>query len=433
MTSSDLVCRENEWLLEFIEQRRKSARRTMPTKIEQTVSGIIKRVNTIGDKALVDYTRWFDKLELNPSEFRISKEEISSAYSKVSKKQISALKEMISRIKRVAERTLEGVSFSMDIDGTQIIQTFRPLSEIGCYVPGGEAAYPSSLIMCAVPALVAGVSRIVVCTPPKIEGVNPLILIAADMCNIEEIYQIGGPQAIIAMAFGTYTIQPVQKIVGPGNAFVAQAKRMILDRTLIDMPAGPSELLVIADDTASAKNIALDLISQAEHSRDAISILLSPSEKLCDEVITLLRELIPKSNREQIVRDSLHQNGGIFVCKSISECIQLANDFAPEHIEIVTENAKELAELITSAGLILLGDYTPVSASDYCLGVNHVLPTQGYASIYSGLSVLDFIRIVRIAETNKEALENISDTICTLAEAEGLLDHAKAIKGRFER
>ena len=286
--------------------------------------------------------------------------------------------------------------------------------------------------MCVVPARVAGVKRIVVCTPPKESGVNPLILVAADLCGISEIYQVGGAQAIAALSLGTQTIRPVQKIVGPGNAFVAHAKKMVSNQTLIDMPAGPSELMVIADDTASPMNIALDMISQAEHSTDAISILVSPSEDVCEAVISELTRLIPDIPRKETVCQSLTQNGGIFLCENLEKCVELVNEFAPEHVQIMTENSEEVSSRITSAGLILLGNSTPVAASDYCLGTNHVLPTQGYCSIYSGLSVLDFVRIVRVAETSKEALKELSETICTLAEAEGLVNHSRAISRRFE-
>ncbi|MGY5880562.1 MAG: histidinol dehydrogenase [Candidatus Thorarchaeota archaeon] len=431
-SSIEIEIRNEEMFSEFIELKRRLVRNRLSSTTEQVVQGIISRVSNQGDKALIEYTRWFDKIELTQVQLRIPKEELKAAYARVSEQEISALKEMMSRIRRVAERTLEGLEFSLDIEGTKISSTVRPLAEIGCYVPGGSAAYPSSLIMCTVPAVVAGVKRIVVCTPPKEDGVNPLTLVAADLCGIEEVYQVGGAQAIAALSIGTQTIRPVQKIVGPGNAFVALAKRMVSNQTLIDMPAGPSELMVIADETASPRNIALDLISQAEHSNDTISILVSPSEKLCSNVTIQLTELIPESSRKDTVCESFKQNGGVYICDTLEKCIDLVNEFAPEHVEIMTTNAREVASQITSAGLILLGDYTPVAASDYCLGTNHVLPTEGYASIYSGLSVLDFIRIVRIAETSKTALIGISDTVCTLAQAEGLLNHARAIRGRFE-
>jgi histidinol dehydrogenase len=431
-SSIDIRIKTVERFSEFVELKRNLVRNQLSKRSEQVVQGIISRVGKQGDKALLEYTRWFDKIELTQSNLRIPKESLKTAYSKVSEQEIDALREMISRIKKVAERTLEGLKFSLDINGTKISSTVRPLKEIGCYVPGGNAAYPSSLIMCAVPAGVAGVDRIVVCTPPKEEGVNPLTLVAADLCGISEVYQVGGAQAIAALSIGTESIQPVQKIVGPGNAFVSLAKKKVSNRTSIDMPAGPSELMVIADGSASPRYIALDLISQAEHSNDAISILVSHSERLCNDVISQLTELIPESSRRDLVYESFKQNGGVYFCDSLEKCIALANEFAPEHVQIMTSNARQVADQLTSAGLILIGNDTPVAASDYCLGTNHVLPTEGYASVYSGLSVLDFVRIVRIAETNADALEEISDTICTLAEAEGLFGHARAIRGRFE-
>jgi histidinol dehydrogenase len=285
--------------------------------------------------------------------------------------------------------------------------------------------------MCAIPAQVAGVERIVVTTPPKVDGINPLTLVAADICGVDEIYQVGGAQAIAALALGTESIRPVQKIVGPGNAYVALAKSRLSNLTLIDMPAGPSELLVIADESAFAKSIALDLVSQAEHSTDSISVLISCSEDLCKTVSEELETLLQDIQRNEIVAESLKQNGGIYYFSSIEDCIKFANEFSAEHVQIMTRNADEIANKITSAGLILLGNYSPVAASDYGLGVNHVLPTQGYATTLSGLTVLDFVKIVRIVESTKDALRITADTMCILAEAEDLPNHARAIQGRL--
>lgn len=399
--------------------------------VEQKVRGILNRVREMGDKALMQYTRWFDGIDLQPSEMRLTAEKISLAYEQVGRAEIDAMRVASERLREVVERTRDALSFSIDLSGTTITQRLEPLTDVGCYVPGGEAAYPSSLLMCAIPAQVAGVKRIVVCTPPREDGVSPLTLIAADMCNVEEIYQIGGAQAIAAMAFGTESIPPVQKIVGPGNKYVALAKRMVSDNTLIDMPAGPSELLVIADESANAGSVALDMISQAEHGDDAVSILVTISEGFASEVLAELERLVGTSPRQKQVRNSLGENGGIFCVDTLDDCITFANDFAAEHVQIMTKNPREVAERIRNAGLVLLGEYTPVAASDYGLGVNHVLPTKGYAKLYSGLSVLDFVRLVRIVELSKEGLEDISDALCTLAKAEGLSNHARAIQGRF--
>jgi histidinol dehydrogenase len=400
--------------------------------LDERVSGIINRVRDHGDKALIEFSRWFDKVTLTPAMLTIPNESITTAYTQVSAEEIKALEEIAFRLRKVSEYTLSRVSFSIDLEGTSITSTYRPLASVGCYVPGGIAAYPSSLLMCAIPARVAGVERIVVCTPPKADGINPLTLVASDICGVDEIYQVGGAQAIAALALGTETIRPVQKIVGPGNAYVALAKSKVSSQTLIDMPAGPSELLVIADESASAKSVALDLISQAEHSTDSISILISTSEYLCNAVVNELDTLLQNIQRKDIVIESLMQNGGIYWCGTIEDCIKFANEFSPEHLQIITKDAKEIAKQITSAGLILLGNYTPVAASDYCFGVNHVLPTQGYARTQSGLSILDFIKIVRVVKSTRDALLGVTETISTLAESEKLPNHARAIQGRLK-
>ncbi|MFW9802634.1 MAG: histidinol dehydrogenase [Candidatus Thorarchaeota archaeon] len=428
-----LEIRDPELLPEMITRTRSPNSGKHSPVMERQVNGIINRVSAFGNKALIEYTRWFDKVELTSSKLQISEEEIAEAYSKVDEDEIMALQEVSFRLREMSEKALSQLTFSADIDGTSVTSTARPLDEVGCYIPGGTASYPSSLLMCAVPARVAGVRRIVVCTPPKPQGVSPVTLVAADMCGVEEVYQVGGAQAIAALSFGTETIRPVQKIVGPGNAYVTLAKKKVSGRTQIDMPAGPSELLVLADDSAPARTIALDLISQAEHSPNAIALLISPSRNLCSQVVRELDILLPDSERSETVAESLRKNGGVYCCYSLNDCISFANDFAPEHIQIMTKNAQEVAKSITSAGLILLGNFTPVAASDYGLGVNHVLPTQGYASLYSGLSVLDFIRIVYLVESNENALRSVANTIITLAEAEGLPGHAQAIRGRLDQ
>ncbi len=407
--------------------------RNLPScAVKQKVRSIINRVRNQGDKAILDFTRWIDKIHLTQGQLKIPVDSFKEAYSQVSKEHVLALEELSSKLRIVSEKMLERISFSLDIEGTNVENTYRPLRDVGCYVPGGEAAYPSSLLMCAIPAQVAGVRRIVVCTPPKSEGVHALTLVAADMCGVKEVYQVGGAQAIAALAYGTETISPVQKIVGPGNMYVAEAKKVVAKQTLIDMPAGPSEVLVIADETASVSSIALDMISQAEHGADAVSVLVATSKELCNSVAGAITALLPASPRKEIIEASLKKNGGIYYLESLEECIQFANLFGAEHLQIMTSDAREVSNQIESAGVILLGNYTPVAASDYGLGVNHVLPTQGFSATCSGLSVLDFVRIVRIAESTKTALEPVADSMCVLAEAEGLENHARAIRGRFE-
>jgi histidinol dehydrogenase len=287
--------------------------------------------------------------------------------------------------------------------------------------------------MTAVPAKTAGVPRIVVCSPPTTKGtINPLILVAADICEVNEIYKVGGAQAIAALAYGTETIKPVKKIVGPGNKYVTTAKILVSKDVAIDMPAGPSEVLVLADETANPQLIALDMISQAEHGADSVAGLITTSEKLAEEVVSWLNKMAASADRGTIVRKALADYGFAITCKSIDEMVALANDFAPEHVEIITRNPMKIADRITSAGVILIGPYSPVSLSDYGSGTNHVLPTGGFGHAFSGLSVLDFARRVSIVESSREGLLQVKNHVKVLTEAENLPNHYKAIEARFK-
>jgi histidinol dehydrogenase len=287
--------------------------------------------------------------------------------------------------------------------------------------------------MTAVPAKIAGVPRIVVCSPPTTKGtVNPLILVAADICEVNEIYKVGGAQAIAALAYGTETIKPVKKIVGPGNKYVTMAKVLVSKDVAIDMPAGPSEILVLADETANPQLIALDMISQAEHGADSVAGLITTSEKLAEEVVSWLNKMAASTDRGTIVRKALIDYGFVITCKSIEEMVALANDFAPEHVEIITRNPMKVADRITSAGVILIGPYSPVSLSDYGSGTNHVLPTGGFGHAFSGLSVLDFARRVSIVESSREGLLQVKNHVKVLTEAENLPNHYKAIEARLK-
>ncbi|MFX0067430.1 MAG: histidinol dehydrogenase [Candidatus Hermodarchaeota archaeon] len=400
-------------------------------ELKTYVNSIISEVRKRGDEALVHFTKKFDKAILKTKNIRVTEKEIMDAYSKVEEKQISALEFMKKKVVTFEKHLLERISVTVGND-IKVHVASRPIPNVGCYVPGGEAAYPSTLIMTVAPAKVAQVPRVVVCSPPSREGtVNPLTLVAADICKTDEIYKVGGAQAIAALAYGTKTIKPVRKIVGPGNKFVTMAKLLVSYEVAIDMPAGPSEVLVLADKTANSRLVALDLISQAEHSAESVSGLITTSKKLAEKVVGDLKKIVPSLRRSRIINESFLRRGFIILCENMNEAINFTNNFAPEHLEIVTEKPMEVAEKIKSAGLILVGPYAPVSASDYCFGTNHVLPTGGFGHVFSGLSVLDFIKIINFIEGSKAGLLNLKENIRILAEAENLPNHFLAVEGRF--
>ncbi len=416
----------------WMEKRRKTGR-VGTKKLETYVRSIIGEVKEKGDAALIEFTKKFDNVDLSPQNLRVSQGEIKRAYETVSEEQISALRFMKERVENLEKRLLDRVTVQLEENGVKVYGFPRPIQSVGCYVPGGEAAYPSTLVMTAVPAKVAGVPRVVVCTPPARNGqVNALSLVAADLCKVDEVYRVGGAQAVAALAYGTETLKPVRKIVGPGNRYVTMAKLLVSRDIAIDMPAGPSEILVLADGTADARIIALDMISQAEHSIDSISGLITTSKKLAEGVTAELRKRISAIPRGGIVAEALQRKGFIILCQAMDEAIELANIFAPEHLEIITENPGRVAEKIASAGLVLMGSTTPVATSDYCLGTNHVLPTSGFSHTLSGLSVLDFIRRVNFVECSPEGLQRLRHNVRVLAEAEDLPNHSLAVEGRFK-
>jgi len=300
-------------------------------------------------------------------------------------------------------------------------------------VPGGQAAYPSSVLMAAVPASVAGVKRVVICSPPSERGLNPLMLVACDICRVGEVYKVGGAQAIAALAYGTQTIRPVLKIVGAGNIYVTYAKMEVSKDVAIDLPAGPSEILVLADGEADARLIALDLVAQAEHGASSICGLLTTSSSLIKAVEEELLNIVSEAERREVVEKALRANGFAAVAEDIADCIDFVNDFAPEHLEIFAAESKSLAERITSAGLILLGPHLTAAATDYGLGPNHILPTGGYAKTASGLSVIDFLKRVNVVESTLEGLKAVAEDLVTIAEGEGLHGHARSIKERLKK
>lgn len=405
--------------------------RRLDYELMSYVETIICEVRKRGDSALIEFEEKFDEAKLSPDRLRVNREDIEKAYEKVSDKLISAIEFSKSRIEAFQREILSRLRFVYEERGIRIRSCTSPIRRLGCYVPGGKAAYPSTLVMTVTPAKVAEVPEIAVCSPPKSESeVNPSILVAADICGVDEIYRLGGVQAIAALAYGTQTVRPVDKIVGPGNRYVQAAKVLVSKELPIDVPAGPSEIVIIADESADPRLVALDMISQAEH-LDAVSILVTTSKKLAENVEKMLEWLPESSPNRKIVSENLLRNGLVLVCRSLEEAVRVVNEFAPEHLEVMTEDAWNTAEKITSAGLILVGKDTPVAASDYCLGTVHVLPTGGFSHVYSGLSVLDFVKSFCIAECSKRGLQEIRSNVKVLAESEGLMNHSLAVEGRF--
>ncbi len=402
-------------------------------EIEANVRNIISQVRLKGDTALFEFTEKFDKAKLSENTLRVTQKEIEASYGNVRQEQIAALKLMKDRLVSREKLVLQQIQMKTSYEGINVQTVLRPIESVGCYVPGGRAVYPSSVVMTALPAKMAGVKRVVVCSPPTAQGtINPLILVAADLCGVDEIYRIGGAQAIAAMAYGTQTIKAVKKIVGPGSAYVTMAKILVSKDVAIDMPAGPSEVLVLADETADPRMVAADMISQAEHGADSVAGLITTSTKFAQSVVTALEELVVSTERAEIVQAALSTYGFIIVCQTVAEMVELANVFAPEHLEIITQDAQKIAEKITSAGVILIGPYSPVALSDYASGTNHVLPTAGFGHSFSGLSVLDFMRRVNIVESTKGGLQKVKGGIKVLTATENLPNHYRAVEARFK-
>ena len=400
-------------------------------KNKTIVDTIIKNVQKNGDSSVKKYEKKFTGATI--SNLKVSKAEIKNAYSKVTKNEITAIKLSKTRVQKT-ESIVKNIFKDKKInqDGIQILKKFIPIQSTGCYIPGGLARYPSSVIMSVIPAKVAGVKRIVVVSPPNSNGkIDPLTIVAADICGATEIYKTGGVQAIAALSFGTKSISKVDKIVGPGGAFVTLAKSSVSENTGIDMLAGPTELGIIADNSANPEYIALDLISQAEHSSDTFCYLITNSEKTANLVNQTISQLLPNIQRQDLVKSSLSKNGFIAVCKNNSDMVNLINYLAPEHLQIMTKNPKSISSKITSSGLVLLGDYSPSSASDYLLGSNHILPTNGFGKIRGSLSVVDFIKINTEVNSSKASLSKISKHLETLTSAEGLPNHYQAVRGRL--
>jgi len=394
------------------------------------VQAIIAQVKKKGDPALVSFEKKFNNVTIG--DLLVTKKEILDAYKLVTKEQISAISEAKKRLTKT-ELALKNQlkKIRIVVDGTRIIKSFEPLSVVGCYVPGGLARYPSSAIMSIVPAKLAGVKTIVVVTPPNKQGkIDPLILVAANLCGADLIFKVGGAHAIAALAIGTKSIPKVDKIVGPGGSFVTTAKYLVTNMTSIDMLAGPTELVVLADDSTNPNLVALDLISQAEHSSDTKCILITTSQNMANEVSSEITKLLSVIPRKELVRSSLQKNGFVAV-GTMSESIELANRIAPEHIQIMTKNPNKIAQKIKTAGLILIGQNTPSAASDYLLGTNHILPTSQFGRSRGSLSILDFLKIQTIVESSKPTLKKINKHLQLLTDSETLPNHYLTVKRRL--
>ncbi len=399
----------------------------------KTVNDIVNDVRSRGDEAIFDYTEKFDKIRLDENSLAVTRQEIDEAYTLVDSKLVEVIKKSAENIRVYHEKQRQYSWFDSKPDGTMLGQKVSALESAGVYVPGGKAAYPSSVLMNIIPAKVAGVERIVMVTPPSKDGkVNPGTLVAADIAGVDVIYKVGGAQAIAALAFGTKTIKKVDKIVGPGNIFVALAKKAVFGFVSIDSIAGPSEILVLADETANPRYVAADLLSQAEHDEMASAILVTTSMDLAKAVEVEVEKFVNELSRKEIMEKSLENYGYILVADSLQEAIDAANDIASEHLEVLTKNPFEVMTKIKNAGAIFLGEYSSEPLGDYFAGPNHVLPTNGTSKFFSPLSVDDFIKKSSIIYYSREALEPIHKDIVKFAAEEGLTAHANSISVRFE-
>lgn len=398
---------------------------------DETVRKILNDVKEQGDAAVLKLTHQFDRHTLPLEKIKVSAEEIAAAYKEVKPEELAALKEAEKRIRLFHERQKQD-SWTYEEEGVMLGQMVRPLAVAGIYVPGGKASYPSSVLMNAIPAKVAGVERVVMCSPFPDAVTRPHVLVAADLAGVTEIYKVGGAQAVAAMAFGTDTIPRVDKIVGPGNIFVALAKRLVFGTVDIDMIAGPSEILIVADSSANPAYVAADLLSQAEHDEDAVPILVTPDAVLAEEVGRELEKQVKALSKKAIAEVSLDNNCFLLITKSLEEALEMANEIAPEHLELSVENPSEWVKKVNNAGAIFMGHYTPEAMGDYLAGPNHVLPTSGTARFSSPLGVYDFIKRTSLISYTKEALQSCGKNVIMLAEMEDLGGHANSVKLRLE-
>lgn len=401
-------------------------------EFEGRVNAIIEEVRNNRDQAVFNYTKQFDGADINAGNILVTEEEIAEAYEQVDTTLLAVIRKSLVNIKKYHEKQVQNSWFTTE-DGIILGQKVTALATVGVYVPGGKAVYPSSVLMNVLPAKVAGVDRIVMCTPPGKDGkVYPSTLVAAKEAGVDEIYKVGGAQAIAAMAFGTESVPKVDKIVGPGNIYVALAKKAVFGYVSIDSIAGPSEILVLADETANPRYVAADLLSQAEHDEMASAILITTSQKLAEEVSAEIDQFVAELSRKEIIQKSLDNYGYILVADNMEEAIDTANAIASEHMEIVTADPFHVMTKIRNAGAIFIGEYSSEPLGDYFAGPNHVLPTNGTAKFFSALSVDDFIKKSSIISYSREALEKVHKDIEQFAECEKLTAHANSIRVRFE-
>jgi len=404
-----------------------------PPEVEDSVKEILAAVRKRGDEAVIDYTERFDGVLLTPEEMRVSEDEVLAAYDRVSDEEVEALRLAAERIARFHERQLPQSWFFQEETGAFLGQRVLPLDAVGVYVPGGKAAYPSTVLMNALPAKVAGVGRIVMVVPAPGGAISPHALVAADMVGVDEIYRIGGAQAVGALAYGTDTITKVDKIVGPGNIYVATAKRLVFGEVDIDMVAGPSEILVVADRTADPAFVAADMLSQAEHDEMASALMVTDDESLAAKVAKEIEKQVAKLSRRAIAEKSLKDFGAIIVTDDMGEAADIANRIAPEHLELSVHRPFELLPKIRHAGAIFMGHHTPEAVGDYVAGPNHVLPTGGTARFFSPLSTDDFVKKSSLISFTKEALGEVADSVMALANMEGLEAHGRMVEVRVKK
>lgn len=400
--------------------------------VNETVENILKDVKKRGDKALFEYTKKFDKVDLKTLE--VSEEEIQKAFDTIDKELLEVIKYSHDNIKLFHEKQVRNNFIVKKENGVSLGQIINSIEKVGLYVPGGTAAYPSTVLMNAVPAKIAGCKEIIMVTPPTSDGtILPSLLVAAKIAGVDRIFKVGGAQSIAALSYGTESIPKVYKIVGPGNIYVAMAKKMVYGEVSIDMIAGPSEVLIIADDSANPVHVAADLLSQAEHDKLAASILVTNSKELAKNVAEQLEIQLKELEREEIARTSIENQGRIIITKTIDEAIKISNEIAPEHLELAVSNPFELLTRVKNAGSIFMGHNTPEPLGDYLAGPNHTLPTSGTAKFSSPLSVDDFIKKSSFIYYSKEGLEEVKDKVIKFAESEGLTAHARSVAKRFEK
>jgi histidinol dehydrogenase len=404
-------------------------------RFERKVRSILKDVKERGDEALVHYTQVFDGLRIRIHELRVKGSEVKDAHRKVPRDFLGTLKKAARRIQKFHQLPSKGLIFSLKGEEKEIRleQVMRPLDRVGIYVPGGKASYPSTVLMAAIPAKAAGVEEIVMVTPPQKEGISPAVLVAADLAGVDRIYRIGGVQAIAALAYGTKSVPKVDKIVGPGNQYVATAKRLVYGEVDIDMVAGPSEIVIVSDESMPPSFVAADLISQAEHDEMALAIVITNSEAFGRRVHQELERQLSSLKRRKVASESLHRRGAILIVKSLGQATQLVNRIAPEHLELLVSRPFSLIKGVRHAGAIFLGPYTPEAIGDYMAGPNHILPTAGTARFSSPLGVEDFIKRTNLVSFTQRALRRFEKDVIRFSEWEGLEGHSRAVQMRMKK